>query len=867
MKTDAAKTLIKRSALSLPAAIALMLLSSMMCRSQGVITTRLATDGVVLQSVVVSPAASPQVRASAAELAEMLTRITAAPFKVIEGDGSHGIVVGVYTNFTAHINQPDFAPEMPTRREEYIIRSHPEGLWLIGATDIAVEQAIWGLLDHLGYRLFFLTDTWEVVPSLPSLDVALDLFEAPDYISRLAPRGAPWSDQALWERWRKRNRVNSAFAPSTGHAYEAIIRDNRAVFAAHPEYYALVNGERKPSEKFCTANSDLFQLVIEQAVHRISNNPTMESISMDPSDGGGWCECSACLEMGSVSDRALILANEVAKAINKLDLGPRYVGIYAYNQHSPPPSLPVHSNVVVSVATSFIRGGYTVEELIEGWRAKGATLGIRDYHDVFTWSHDMPRRAIGGDLNYLQRTIPYFFAQGARYMNSENSDSWGANGLGYWITPRILWRVAEAQNLDALVADFIGKAFGPAREPMQAFYTLLNLDRELHTAEHITAIMYRHLAEARRLATAHPKVMARLDDLVLYTRYVELYNGYREAAGGARQAAFESLWRHAFRMRDRMMLSTVAICDRERYRDSSVSLPEGAEWKSPAADHPWKESRPFSSEEIEATMKAGIAANQPVVLTFKPIAFSAELLPATRLALPANLPVAQMPLTGRSTRTFLTWLEQPGSIPLEITGGQIEHYRNRGNVKVNLFAAEEATLKAVARNESTPPDGKSYPVALNSPYRGVHTLEISDGNDSTRLGFPTNLALTVHSSMSESARLYGRWSLYFYVPRSTRVVGGFTDNRTGRMCDATGKAVFDFTAMERDGYFNVPVEEGQDGTFWRMENCAGDRPLLTVPSYFADHPTRLLLPREVVERDLRLSRGQPIGVRIGIGSD
>ncbi len=844
---------ILRSGRWLSAVAAVSVLTTLGCRPREAPSARLAAEGKALQPIVVSPAASERVRSDAMELAGMLHRITGATFEIVEGDGSQGIVVGVHSNFASVVGPIPFAPEMPTRREEHLIRSHADGLWLIGATDIAVDRAIWGFLDRLGYRLFFMTDTWEVVPESPTLSVAINEFDAPDYVSRLAPRGAPWSNRALWNRWRKRNRVLSAFAPSTGHAYDGIIRANRKIFEEHPEYRALVNGERRGS-KFCVSNPDLRQLVVDHAVRAMTNNPAMESVSMDPSDGGGWCECEKCLAMGSVSDRALTLANEVAEAINNLGLGPRYVGMYAYNQHSPPPSIPVHSNVVVSVATSFIRGGYTVEELIEGWRAQGATLGVRDYHDVFTWSHDMPRRARGGNLQYLQRTIPYFYSQGARYMNSENSDSWGANGLGYWMTPRMLWRVSKAENLDAMMDDFVDKAFGPAREPMRAFYTLINLDRKLYTAEHVAAMMYRHLAEARKLATPRPDVMARLDDLVLYTRYVELYNNYREASGDTRQAAFETLWRHAYRMRDRMMLSTVAICHRERYRDRSVSLPEGAQWGTPEEEHPWKESTPFAPREIETILSAGIEANQPVVIDFDPVEFSDDLVPATRLAIPTNLPVASLPLTGRGTRTFLTWLEQPGPIDLEITGGLIAHYRDRGNVKISLFADQEATLEAVALDESVPPDGKTYPVVLHSPYAALHSLEISDGSDRTRIAFPTNLPLTVQSSLENRAKLGGRWSLYFYVPRGTRVVGGFNSNRTGRMVDNEGNVVFDFTAMDRVGYYSVPVEEGRDGTFWKMEHCAGERPLMTVPPYLSDHPSRLLLPREVVEKDAPTKR-------------
>lgn len=657
-------TLIKRYTLIFPVAVALTLLASMGCRPQGGVVTRLAAKGTALQPVVVSPKASPQVRASAAELAKMLTLITAAPFEVIEGNGTRGIVVGVYSNFAAEIDQFNLTTELPIRREDHIIRSHANGLWLIGTTDSAVDQAIWGFLNHLGVRLFFLTDTWEVIPRLPLLRVALDVCEKSDDFSRLAPCSAPWSDRALWQRWQKRNRVVSGFAPCTGHA------DN----------------------------------------------------------------------------------------------------------------------------------------------------------------------------------------QGAQYRNPEYSDSWGTNGLGYWIMPQLLWRVAGTENLEPLVDDFLDKAFGPALEPMRMFYTLLNLNHELHTAEHVAAMMYRHLAEARQLAIARPDVMARLDDLVLYTRYGELYTNYREASGDTRQATFETLWRHAYRMRDRIMLSTVAICRRGRHHDLGVSLPEGAEWDTPEADHPWKDSRSFRSEEIDALVSAGIAANQPMGLTFEPVEFSDKLVPATQLTLPTNFPVVDMPLTGCDTRTFLTWLEEPGSIVLEITGGLITDYRDRSNVKINLFAAEETTLTAVAQDESVPPDGTTYPVTLQSPYAGLHTLEISDGSDRTRLAFPTNLPLTVHSGLAGRARLDGRWSLYFYVPYGTRIVGGFTINRTGRIRDQTGKVVFDFTTMERNGTFSVPVEEGHDGTFWRLENCVGARRLMTVPPYLADHPTRLLLPREVVEKDSRVKR-------------
>jgi hypothetical protein len=843
----------------LVAAPLLLALSADPARSEPVSVT-LADNGVAHFPVVVATGATDRVRAAADDLAGLLQRITGAPFAVqVATNATRGIQVGAAGDFTNLPPDFVFAPDHPLRREEYRIRTHAHGVWIVGATEQAAIHAVWGLLDGLGYRLFFLTDTWEVVPEIPALRLALDTLDAPDYHTRQAPRGAPWSDRKLWQRWCTRNRINSAFSLSTGHAYDGIIRANREVFGQNPGFYPLINGERRHAGrtdgggniKFCIGNAELRRVVVDYAVRSMQANPARESISMDPSDGSGWCECDACAAIGSPSDRVLLLANEVAEAINALGLGPKYVGIYAYNQHSPPPSIRAHSNVVVSVATSFIRGGYTVEQLIEGWRAQGATLGIRDYHDVFTWSHDMPRRARGGNLDYLQRTIPYFHSQGARFMNSENSDSWGANGLGYWISPRLLWRVSEAERIDALIDDFTTRAFGPAAEPMRAFYALLNQDHSLHTAEHVVARMYRDLAAARERAAARPDVLARLDDLVLYTRYCELYHAYRQASGEARQAGFEAIWRHAYRMRDRWMLSTVAICNRERYRDRAMVMPEEAAWSVPEEKNPWKDSTPFAVAEINGLLQAGIASNQLVVLDFEPVAFGERLVPATGLPIPENLQPGELPLTGRGLRKFLLWFEQPRDLSLDVTGGLIAGYRDRGNVKIRLFAEQEATLEAVAVDESVPPDGETRTVTLKSPYAGLHTLEVSDGSDRTSLTIPDELPLTVPSSQEERARLGGRWTLYCYVPRGTTVVGGYAADNTGQLRDSAGQIVFDFTRQRAAGYFSVPVAPGQDGAFWRFEQCAGDRYLMTIPPYLAAHPAKLLLPAEVVARDAK----------------
>src|SRR5690606_5279262 len=129
---------------------------------------------------------------------------------------------------------------------------------------------------------------------------------------------------------------------------------------------------------------------------------------------------------------------------------------------------------------------------------------------------------------YMARTIAHFYEKGARFMSAESSDNWGPNGLGYYLASRYLWDVDEVKNQDALIEDFLEKSFGPAKDPMREYYGLINgigdaTPRPL-SADYVGR-MYRAL-QAAYAKTDDAAIRARLDDLALYARYVEMYLEY-----------------------------------------------------------------------------------------------------------------------------------------------------------------------------------------------------------------------------------------------------------------------------------------------------------------------------------------------------
>src|SRR2546430_13574288 len=65
-----------------------------------------------------------------------------------------------------------------------------------------------------------------------------------------------------------------------------IRRPPRSTLFPYTTLFRSVGGERK-STKFCISNPGLRQLVIADALAQLAADPKKQSVSVDPSDGGG----------------------------------------------------------------------------------------------------------------------------------------------------------------------------------------------------------------------------------------------------------------------------------------------------------------------------------------------------------------------------------------------------------------------------------------------------------------------------------------------------------------------------------------------------------------------------------------------------
>jgi hypothetical protein len=835
--------------------------------AQNAPAAQLAQNQKAALPVVTSTQATPRVQAAAQTLAQYLGRIAGAEFETKSGDGKSGIAVGLARDFSTLALEKEFDANDPARREEYLLRSHAGGVLLIGASELAVEDAVWDFLYRLGYRQFFPGQHWEIVPRTPDLKIAVNEKTKPDFIARRI-----WFTYGTWpenttrmKEWSAKNRVALGLDINTTHAYGQIIADNKKEFDAHPEYFAEVDGKRdvRAQGKFDISNPGLRELVKNWALQKFERNPALDSISLDPSDGGGWGNSPQEQALGSISDRVVLLANEVAEAVNKKFPG-KYIGIYAYNEHAPAPSIRVSPHVAVNVATAFITGGYSFDALLGGWQKQGATVGVRDYLSVPAWDNDLPT-ARASQIGYVRDNLPKFYAQGARFFSGESGDNWAPNGLSYYLASRVLWDVDEAKRADEIINDFLEKSFGPAHEPMREFYATLNgignTPRRPFSADFIGRL-YRALDQSFALAANNDAVQARLQDLTLYVRYLELYRAYQNTTPATRPAAFEALVRFAYRTRGSHMIHSLGIY-RELYRDKAMiaAMPKTAAWNVPETDrdgnpkNPWKSSVPFTAEEVQTFIKSGVENNEIVDIT--PRAYSRDLVPAT----PLHLSAPRLPrMWLRGTQIFYLWLPAGQTeLRLKVTAGLT--YTIRGPAKLALFAGGESADQSAARLENggdtliagapldsaeVAPDKAEHEIVLKTKTAGLHRLQVSDSGGGTRVEWPAGLPVVVKASVEEITAYRFRESWYFYVPKGTKEVAGFAEGEV-HVFDAANKEAWQ--QWKGEGYFKVPVAPGHDGKLWRLNSVGTRLVLLTVPSYVARAGDELLLPKEVVEAD------------------
>lgn len=261
--------------------------------------------------------------------------------------------------------------------EGYRLTARGQTLSVAGGSPRGTLYGAYALLrDVCGCR-FFAKDT-ERVPSLDELELkeGFELSAKP----AMEYRDVYWTC-AFDHEWCAKNMVNSCvnrpgLVDKYGsgikyalfvHTFDRLVPSSK-YFTEHPEYYALTEGVRKPTQ-LCLSHPDVLRITIENVKRILRENPDCRIISVSQNDCFGFCECDACREAderaGSHMGTLLPFINAIADAIR--DEFPSVAVdtlAYQYTRQAPKDIVP-RDNVIIRLCSIECCFSHTFEECPE----------------------------------------------------------------------------------------------------------------------------------------------------------------------------------------------------------------------------------------------------------------------------------------------------------------------------------------------------------------------------------------------------------------------------------------------------------------------------------------------------------------------
>ena len=287
----------------------------------------LARDGRSRYRVVVARDCSPQVRAVAEDFVQVFAQMTGVTLPLAT-DATKRLGYEILIGPSAHVEELMLGVDLSRfRDEEYLITTVDMSLILLGGRRRGTPNAVYTFLDEmLGCRWY--APDCSVIPQKPTLEIErlyvrrrpafkrrcvfLANASRPQWAARVRLNGfipgvrcANNGTTITWPDFRDDAFVAGSWFPActnTNNDVHTLAKNallTEADARERPEYFALIDGKRKPGAQICYAHPDSVALVSERAKRWLKMCPWATHISISQADSHDVCQCERCKEAGS----------------------------------------------------------------------------------------------------------------------------------------------------------------------------------------------------------------------------------------------------------------------------------------------------------------------------------------------------------------------------------------------------------------------------------------------------------------------------------------------------------------------------------------------------------------------------------------
>ncbi|GMW03345.1 MAG: hypothetical protein AMXMBFR84_44790 [Candidatus Hydrogenedentota bacterium] len=257
--------------------------------------------------------------------------------------------------------------------------------------------------------------------------------------------------------------------------------------ADHPEYYALVDGQRKldmpgGGPQLCMTNPELVDIVVEAVLKEIEKNPDARNINVAHMDNQDYCTCENCAAVDareeSHAGATLAFVNAVAERVSKTHPDV-LIGTYAYQYtRKPPKTLRAHPNVMIQLCSIECCDFHAINDPacslnrefcsdMDGWKPKADHIFVWHYNTNFRgYLLPFPNfRSIGKSVDYFRNNN----GQGVFMQAAGNGYSSELSDLRNYVMARCLWK--PGRDSWAEMEEFCRLHYAEAAQPIIDYLT------------------------------------------------------------------------------------------------------------------------------------------------------------------------------------------------------------------------------------------------------------------------------------------------------------------------------------------------------------------------------------------------------------
>ena len=230
-------------------------------------------------------------------------------------------------------------------------------------------------------------------------------------------------------------------------------------YEENPEYYALRNGKRLPTQ-LCLTNNAVLEIVKDSVRSFFKSSPISDVISVSQDDNTQYCQCENCSKIdnneGSPAGSLIHFVNEIAK-----DFPDKTISTLAYQYTRKPPKTKPLENVLITLCSIECDRSIPIDEGckdfssdLKGWSILTDNIRIWDYTTQFTnFLAPFPNwGTIKPNINlFVQNNAKWIFEQHSRN-DSELFE------LRSYVMAKLLWD--PSLNFNTLIKDFNDKYYG-----------------------------------------------------------------------------------------------------------------------------------------------------------------------------------------------------------------------------------------------------------------------------------------------------------------------------------------------------------------------------------------------------------------------